>query len=216
MGQTSEPAEIEIAGRGVRRAVIMVATVAVGAFAATVAAGHAVLELLTIPGMCALSVLTHRGDSVRLRDDALVACTRSGERVFAWGDVLELSWWRGSWWALGAGPVVRLRGGAWDVPGPNQPALVAKIPLFSRGAGDAASRAVRAAAERHGVPWSLTPAVTGGARPPTTRPQPQGEAPSTGTPGSTWTPPTEADGGLPASPFQTRRSREAADRDDEH
>ncbi|HEX8497191.1 MAG TPA: hypothetical protein VF661_08340 [Actinomycetales bacterium] len=208
----TDAAGVEIAGRGVRRTVVTAGSVSVATFVIVAARGHVVLELLTVPALCLLSVALHRGDTVVLGDDALVARTRQGERVFAWADVLEMSWWGGRWWQFGGGPVLRVRGGAWDVPGPNAAALVAKVPLFAGGASDAAARAVRAAAERHGVPWTDSPEKMDGA-PAQTRTTARRPAASVVRGAAPPVTPSTTDGTLPSSPFQTRRSRQVARRE---
>jgi hypothetical protein len=66
-------------------------------------------------------LLTRRRDTVVLREDALVVRSRGSERRYPWGDVLELSWRGATWPYFGGGPLARVRGGPWDVPGPNAP-----------------------------------------------------------------------------------------------
>lgn len=92
-------------------------------------------------------------DTVELTEQALVVTRRGVElRRYPWGDVLDLSW-RGA--RLG-GPVLRVRGRPYDVPGPNEPCQVATVPVASRRARDDAIALLQAAARRQGIPYSPT------------------------------------------------------------
>ncbi|WP_432511808.1 hypothetical protein [Kineococcus sp. SYSU DK001] len=102
----------------------------------------------------AWTVVRHRGDRVRLEDDAVVVVHRGTSTAYPWAEVLEASWSRASWPLPGSGPVLRVRGGAYDEPGPNSPAQVASLPLFGRRAGTRARRDFEAAALAHGVPFT--------------------------------------------------------------
>lgn len=95
----------------------------------------AAYPLLLALGTAALLVV-HFGSLVRLEDDALVVVTRGRRRRYAWSDALEVSWRHEGGWG-GSGPVLRTRGGAYDHPGPNMPAQVARLPIFgARGAAE--------------------------------------------------------------------------------
>lgn len=98
-------------------------------------------------------LLVRSGDVVRLQDDALVVFTAGRERRYPWSDVLEISWARP---VVGPGPMLRVRGGPYDQPGPNIPAQVARLPIFGRGAQRAANAALGAAAQQQGIRFSDT------------------------------------------------------------
>jgi len=53
-----------------------------------------------------------------------------------------------------SGPVLRVRGGPWDEPGPNLPGRVASLLLFGRSANEEAARQLADSAKRHGVPFT--------------------------------------------------------------
>ncbi|ABS04144.1 hypothetical protein Krad_2672 [Kineococcus radiotolerans SRS30216 = ATCC BAA-149] len=117
--------------------------------------------LLYFSGQLALSaacvvyaVARHRLDTVRLEEQAIVVVTRRGEKTYAWADVLEVSWQGSSWPYAGSGPVLRLRGGPFDTPGPNAPAQIAHLPIFGRAASRQAVDLLRRAAAAHQVPYT--------------------------------------------------------------
>jgi hypothetical protein len=151
-------------------------------------------------------LLTRRRDTVVLCEDALVVRSRGSERRYPWGDVLELSWRGATWPYFGGGPLARVRGGPWDVPGPNAPAVLATLAVFGQRGRDAAVAALRAAAERHGVPYTddLAWREGTGRRPRPGGPVTAGTA-SDGTASEAGS--ASPDGGLGPSPFATRRSR---------
>jgi len=100
------------------------------------------------------AVLRHRLDTVRLEEDEVVVLTRRGRTVYSWDDVLEVSWQASSWPYTGSGPVLRLRGGPFDEPGPNAPGQVAHLPIFGRVASRQAVSHLEDAASAHGVPYT--------------------------------------------------------------
>lgn len=85
-------------------------------------------------------------------DDLGISTRQSGGQQFAWADLLAISWQNGIGLG-GSGPVVRPRGGPYDIPGPNALVVVASLSL-SRGAQRSARAALKEAAGAHGVPWS--------------------------------------------------------------
>ncbi|PRY11803.1 hypothetical protein [Kineococcus rhizosphaerae] len=97
------------------------------------------------------SVVRHRGDVVRLTAEAVVVESRGSTTTYPWSQVLEASWGPTTWRASGSGPVLRVKGGAFDEPGPNTPVQVAALPLFGRGAERNAVRTFREFAEAKGV-----------------------------------------------------------------
>ncbi|WP_380170042.1 hypothetical protein ACFEMC_13110 [Kineococcus sp. DHX-1] len=113
------------------------------------------------------TLLRHRGDTVTLTESSIVVRSRGGETSWAWGDVLEVSWSTGTWPSPATGPVLRVKGGAYDDPGPNVPAQVASLALFGRAQRDAAA-ALRTVAEQRGVPFTpgLVELVNSGKRSP--------------------------------------------------
>ncbi|NAZ83693.1 hypothetical protein GTR02_17920 [Kineococcus sp. R8] len=100
------------------------------------------------------TVVRHRLDTVRLERESIVVLTRAGERAYAWADVLEVSWSTPSRSFGGSGPVLRLRGGPFDVPGPNAPAQVAHLPVFGRRATQEAVALLRRVTESHGLTYT--------------------------------------------------------------
>ncbi|WP_380157756.1 hypothetical protein [Kineococcus sp. R86509] len=125
--------------------------------------GYVVLAALCV----VWSVLVHRADRVRLEAEAVVVVRRSGETSYPWAEVLEVSWSTTTWPYAGSGPVLRLRGGAYDTPGPNAPAQIASLPVFGRGAAESVAL-LRRAAEVHGVTYTpkLLELITTGKRSP--------------------------------------------------
>ncbi|GAB3458713.1 hypothetical protein AB1207_09400 [Kineococcus endophyticus] len=79
-----------------------------------------------------------------------------------------MSWTSGTWPNLGSGPVLRVKGGPYDDPGPNVPAQVAQLALFGRRDTRRAARALAQAAADHGVPFTpgLVELVNSGKRSP--------------------------------------------------
>ncbi|MBB2903099.1 hypothetical protein FHR75_003941 [Kineococcus radiotolerans] len=109
---------------------------------------------LVLSAVCVVyAVARHRLDTVRLEEEVIVVVTRRGEKTYAWADVLEVSW-QGSWPYAGSGPVLRLRGGPFDTPGPNAPAQIAHLPIFGRAASRQAVDLLRRAAAAHQVPYT--------------------------------------------------------------
>lgn len=119
-------------------------------------------------GTVVWTAVRHRADVVELAPDALVVRTRDGERRFAWEDVLEVSWTSGAWPNVGSGPVLRIKGGPYDAPGPNSPAQVAQLALFGRRDTRRAAKALADAAADQGVPFTpgLVELVNSGKRSP--------------------------------------------------
>jgi hypothetical protein len=108
------------------------------------------LAVLTAGGLVA-----HFRTVVRLETDALVVVSTRGTKRYLWPEILETSWIGGTglmdaW----SGPVLRVRGGAWDEPGPNLPSRVASLLLFGRSANEEAARQLADSARRHGVPFT--------------------------------------------------------------
>lgn len=144
-------------GRGLLGAVLFLVLAAVGWW---VSPGDG-LGLLYVSGQLVVSaactvyaVARHRLDTVRLEPEAVVVVTRGGETAYAWADVLEVSWQGPSWPSAGGGPVLRLRGGPFDTPGPNAPAQVAHLPIFGRAASRHAVGLLQGAAAAHQVPYT--------------------------------------------------------------
>lgn len=112
------------------------------------------LYLVAIGTIVGVQAVRRRDDAVRFDDDALVVVTRAGEEAYAWADVLEVSWSPLDFPRTGSGPVLRVRGGSFDVPGPTAPLQVAAVPLWGRHRRAAAREQVRRAAARHGIPYT--------------------------------------------------------------
>lgn len=113
----------------------------------------AVLVLLLPAVALAWTLLFKSRDVVRLEPDALVVDPARGEpRRYAWEDILEVSWRPAPRLGSMCGPVLRIRGGAYDAPGPNFPAPVAALSIFGAGAQREAVEALRKAARKHDVP----------------------------------------------------------------
>lgn len=93
------------------------------------------LVLYPLAGVVALLwvLVRRRGDTVVLTDDAIMIRSRDGDRTYPWLGVLEVSWATGSWPDPSSGPVLRLRGGPWDVPAPNAPARVGQLAISGGG-----------------------------------------------------------------------------------
>ncbi|NAZ74338.1 hypothetical protein GTQ99_02715 [Kineococcus sp. T13] len=111
-------------------------------------------QLVLAAGCVLWALLRHRLDTVRLEDGAIVVLTRRGRTTYAWADVLEVSWRAASWPYAGGGPVLRIRGGPFDEPGPNAPAQIAHLPVFGRSASQEAVGSLQQAAKAHGVPYT--------------------------------------------------------------
>jgi hypothetical protein len=145
--------DVVVLGRsGVRTGCVLLA---VGVSLVVLFVGAGLVAALTYPvlitGATAWQLLVRGGDTVRLEADALVVVSGRRRTCYAWSDVLEVAWRRhGDFW-VGPGPVVRVRGGPYDQPGPNFPSQVASLPVFGHRAGAAAEAALAAAARRHGV-----------------------------------------------------------------
>lgn len=122
----------------------------------------------------AIGVAVHYRTVIRLEPDALVIVSSRRTQRFLWSDVLETSWFRGSGMWQWSGPVIRVRGGAYDEPGPNVPAQVGSVLLLSRRANKEAADQLAEAAERQGVPFTpnLQQLINSGKR----RPRLPGEA----------------------------------------
>ena len=143
---------VVIGRSGVRTGyVLLFVGVAFIAFAATAGFVGALGYPVLVTGATAWQLFVRGGDEVRLETDALVV--KSGRRYtrYAWHEVLELAWRKHGSFFVGPGPVLRVRGGAFDEPGPNLPAQVASLAIFGRRGNQAAEEALRTAAERHGV-----------------------------------------------------------------
>ncbi len=108
------------------------------------------LALLTAGGL-----LVHFRTVVRLEGDALVVVSTRGNRRYPWSEILEVSWMAGSGFMNAwSGPVLRVKGGAWDEPGPNLPGRVASLLLFGRSANKEAADQLADTARRHGLPYT--------------------------------------------------------------
>ncbi|WP_380171972.1 hypothetical protein ACFEMC_22205 [Kineococcus sp. DHX-1] len=98
----------------------------------------------------------------------LVVRFRTGvEKHYPWADVLELSWSAPHWLMSGSGPVARVRGNAYDTPGPTSPAQLAAVLLAGHDHRLWGRKQVRRAAARHGIPFTddLVTLVGSGRRP---------------------------------------------------
>lgn len=98
-----------------------------------------------------------RREEIVLDPRGIHARTRRGTTSYAWEDLLEVGWstlaaHRFS--AVGSGVVVRPRGGPFDVPGPNAPAMLVQMPSHGRDAHSEARAVLRSWCERHGVVFS--------------------------------------------------------------
>lgn len=113
------------------------------------------------------TLVRHRADTVTVTDSSIVVRSPGGETTWAWRDVLEVSWSTGTWPSPGTGPVLRVKGGAYDDPGPNVPTQIASLALFGRAQREAVA-ALRERAEAHGVPFTpgLVELVNSGKRSP--------------------------------------------------
>jgi len=110
---------------------------------------------LVLAAGCVLHVVVrHRLDTVRLEEEAVVVVTKQGETVYPWADVLEVSWQGSTWPYTGSGPVLRLRGGPFDVPGPNAPGQIARLPVFGGAASGRATAALESVCAARGVPYT--------------------------------------------------------------
>lgn len=87
-------------------------------------------------------------DRLRFDGEGVHVVSGRSRTTYAWNDLLEVGWWR----APGlAGVVVRPRGGRWDNPGPNAPALLGQIHSQGRDAHAQAPELLRQWCERHDV-----------------------------------------------------------------
>lgn len=105
-------------------------------------------------GSLVWTVRRHRLDTVRLGPGSMVVVSGDGETAYPWEDVLEVSWSTTAWPYGGSGPVLRLRGGPYEVPGPNAPAQVAQLPVFGRAAVQDAVRSLEEASRARGIPYT--------------------------------------------------------------
>lgn len=110
--------------------------------------------LLAIGVVLVVQSVRRRRDEVRFTPDALVVVARGQRTEHAWDDVLELSWSSFEFPSVGSGPVVRIRGGSFDVPGPTAPLQIAFLPLWGRFRRAEAREQVRRAAARHGITFT--------------------------------------------------------------
>lgn len=110
---------------------------------------------LLIAAGTGVGLVAHYRTVVRLETDAMAVVSPRRTRRYAWEDILETSWERGSGF-LGAwsGPVLRLRGGPWDEPGPNLPSRVASLVLLGKKANREAADRLADAAAQHGVTFT--------------------------------------------------------------
>ncbi|MEW1957497.1 hypothetical protein [Kineococcus sp. NPDC059986] len=107
------------------------------------------------------------GDQVDFTDDALVVRFRNGqEKRYPWSDVLELSWSSPHWANAGSGPVARVRGSAYDTPGPTSPAQLGAVLLAGHDNRLWGRQQVQRAAAAHGIPFTddLITAINSGSR----------------------------------------------------
>ncbi|MGI4896384.1 MAG: hypothetical protein ACRYF3_14855 [Janthinobacterium lividum] len=96
-----------------------------------------------------------RGDEVDFTPDELVVRCRNGrEKRYLWQDVLELSWSSSHWGNPGSGPVARVRGSAFDTPGPTTPGQLGAVLLAGYDSRAWGRRQVRTAAAAHGIPFT--------------------------------------------------------------
>jgi hypothetical protein len=100
-----------------------------------------------------LVVVRHRSDRLVLDDAGITVVTRRGGTSHAWADLLETGW-SGAPWSPGCRVLVRRRGGAFAVPGPNAPGPVATLAIFRRRKRKEARDALRQLSTSHGVPFS--------------------------------------------------------------
>lgn len=159
----------DLRSRGLLRWVLPVAVLAVVGVL-----GLVPRPLPSIVPVCALLIaatmvvrMRTGGDEVDFEEDALVVRTRTGrERRYPWADVLELSWSSPLPTSAGSGPVARVRGTAFDSPGPTTPAQVAVVLLAGHASRRWGRDQVRRAAARHGIPFTddLIAAVNSGRR----------------------------------------------------
>ncbi len=131
--------------------VLLLVEVAFIAFAATSGLSAALGYPMLMTGATAWLLFVRGGDEVRLAADALVVKSRGQQIRYVWSEVLEVAWRKQGTFLVGPGPVLRVSGGAFDEPGPNMPAQVASLAIFSRRANAAAEDALRSAACRRGV-----------------------------------------------------------------
>lgn len=118
------------------------------------AVGFGDLFLLGL-ALATAGLLVHFRTVVRLEGDALVVVSTRGTRRYPWSEILEVSWMPGSGFMNAwSGPVLRVKGGAWDEPGPNLPGRVASLLLFGRSANKEAADQLADTAGRHGVPYT--------------------------------------------------------------
>jgi len=95
------------------------------------------------------------GDQVDFTPDALVVRSRTGqEKRYLWPDVLELSWSSPHWANTGSGPVARVRGSAFDTPGPTTPAQLGVVLLVGHDHRAWGRQRVRRVAALHDIPFS--------------------------------------------------------------
>jgi hypothetical protein len=95
------------------------------------------------------------GDQIDFTDEALVVRFRnSQERRYPWSDVMELSWSSPHWANTGSGPVARVRGSAFDTPGPTSPAQLGAVLLAGHENRLWGRQQVQRAAAAHGIPFT--------------------------------------------------------------
>jgi hypothetical protein len=104
--------------------------------------------ILGLSAAAALVLAVRRGTVVHLTADAIVVDSKGKQRVFPWNTILEASWAYQSYGHYG--PLLRVRGGAFDEPGPVMPAVVGSIFLPPK----SAAQAFAAACAAHGVPYT--------------------------------------------------------------
>lgn len=155
-GSSSERAPVTRIGRdhswiGVALVGICVAFAIVTAALRELEALSATIYAVTISLSGAYVIVAHRHQTVMIDDRGLTVETARGDTTYLWADLLEVAWVGSLLPNHGPGLVVRLRGGPWDIPGPNVPAQVATLPVFGREGHRRAKEALRQACHKHGV-----------------------------------------------------------------
>lgn len=140
----------ELRGQGTARRLLPAAAL-LGLTVLSLAFSRAVnflVAYLALTTLLSILLALRKGPTVLVADDAIVVRTSRGERRYELSTIVEASWAATGFYR--SGPALRLHGKPFDMPGPNQPIMIAA--MFMPGK-DVRSRFAAACRER-GVPYA--------------------------------------------------------------
>lgn len=119
------------------------------------AAGGLVYGILTPITVAAAGIFyfrRHRHDTTVLSSSGIVVRSVGESSTYRWEDMLEVGWIRAEYPTMLSVLYLRMQGATWANPGPNVPAVV-RLPIYGHRNRFEAREAVRAACERHDIPF---------------------------------------------------------------